>query len=138
MVEEKKFRYTYAYTASSYPNYRENFVCLLCDLNKGYSITFVSRKEMLKHLHEHVKAGHIVPEEEFETYMQIEMIEKKVEGENDWNQDWKGQMNKKEEGYKTFFEQERRAYLVFRIGLFIILIADLTLLGIVLYFICFN
>ena len=77
MVEEKKFRYTYAYTASSYPNYRENFVCLLCDLNNGYSITFVSRKEMLKHLHEHVKAGHVVPEEEFEKYMWIEMVEKK-------------------------------------------------------------
>ena len=43
-------------------------------------------------------------------------------------------MNKKEEGYKTFFEQERRSYLLYRIGLFIILIADLTLLWMVLYF----
>ena len=64
-LEKGKFRYTYAYTASSYPNYKE--ICVLCD--DGYSITFKSRKEMLKHLHEHVKAGHIVPEEEFEKYM---------------------------------------------------------------------
>ena len=43
-------------------------------------------------------------------------------------------MKTKEEGYKTFFEQERRAYLIYRIGLLSILIANLTLLGIVLYY----
>ena len=68
MVGKGEFRYTYSYSVDSALEYRENYVCLLCDLNDGYSLTFVNKEEMLQHLKEHIKAGHEVSNEELYKY----------------------------------------------------------------------